>query len=106
MFIEMKNRAQIFPWVYFFAIFQMCLKQYCQDETNNFFGQYLKVNSKMQKAWGGGAFPRCVCWGAGGEGRRRGFENGGLPTKTYDVLQMLIDQNYTMFFNIENDYYR
>ena len=44
--------------------------------------------------------------GGGGEGRRRGFENGGLPTKTYDVLQMLIDQNYTMFFNIENDYYR
>ena len=37
--------------------------------------------------------------------KERGFENDALPTKTYDVLKMLTDRNYT-FFNIENDYYR
>ena len=37
--------------------------------------------------------------------KERGIENDALPTKTYDVLKMLTDRNYT-FFNIENDYYR
>ena len=57
----------------------------------------------------------CVCVSVGGGGgvplgkgiiRGRRFENGAPPTKTYDVLKMLTDQNYNMFFNIENDYYR
>ena len=57
----------------------------------------------------------CVCawWGGGGvvplrKGiiRGRGFNNGAPPTKTYDVLKMLTDQNYNMFFNIENGHYR
>ena len=53
----------------------------------------------------------CVCVGGGvlpGKGiiRGRGFENDSPPTKTYNVLKMLADRNYTMFFNIENDYYR
>ena len=61
----------------------------------------------------------CVCGGGGGgvgEGfcevlLGRGFENDAPPTKTCndvvnDVLKMLTDQNYTMFLNIENDYYR
>ena len=37
--------------------------------------------------------------------KERGFENDAIRTKTYDVLKMLTDRNYT-FFNIENDYYR
>ena len=55
----------------------------------------------------------CVCvWGGlvvlPGKGiiRGRGFENDAPPTKTYDVLKMLADRNYTMIFNIENDSYR
>ena len=38
--------------------------------------------------------------------RGRGFENDAPPTKTHDGLKMLTDRNYTMFFNIENGYYR
>ena len=52
----------------------------------------------------------CVCvWG--GVLLGRGVENDAPPTKTCndvvnDVLKMLTDRNYTMFLNIENDYYR
>ena len=53
----------------------------------------------------------CVGGGRGGEVfprkgiiRGRGFESDAPPT--YDVLKMLTDRNYTMFFNIENDYYK
>ena len=38
--------------------------------------------------------------------RGRVFENDATPTKTYDVLKMLTNRNYTMFFKIENDSYR
>ena len=57
----------------------------------------------------------CVCVGGGGGGvdlpgkgiiKGSGFENDGPPTKTYDVLKMLTNWNYTMFFNKENDYHR
>ena len=51
----------------------------------------------------------CVCRGdlpEKGIIRGREFENDSSPTKTYDVLKMLTDRNYTKFFNIENDYYR
>ena len=47
---------------------------------------------------GGEVFPRK------GIIRGRGFESDAPPT--YDVLKMLTDRNYTMFFNIENDYYK
>ena len=60
----------------------------------------------------------CVCVGGGGGGggilggpSGGGGGKEGPPTKTCndvvnDVLKMLTDQNYTMFLNIENDYYR
>ena len=36
----------------------------------------------------------------------RGCKNDAPPNKTDDVLKMLTDGNYAMFFNIENDYHR
>ena len=36
----------------------------------------------------------------------KGCKNDAPPNKTDDVLKMLTDGNYAMFFNIENDYHR
>ena len=50
--LKWKIGCQIFLWVYFFAIFQMGLEQYCQDKTNNFLGQYIVFGSiQSQKDW-------------------------------------------------------
>ena len=53
-----------------------------------FLGQYIDTNPK-------GLTNRKLALPEKGIIRGRGFENDAFPTKSYDVLKMLTDQNYT-----------
>ena len=120
MFIEVKNRVSDFSVGLIFCIFANGSRAILPRW--NFLGQYIVYKAKRTEQY---VFKNkiknaenirrwsisLVCmWEVvlPGKGiiRGRRFENDAPPTKTYDVLKMLTGRNCTMFFNIENDYYR